>query len=207
MREIKLINMVSLFLSFNTFGWKLPSKNEITLDPTLLLDKEIYKKIIASSTTEEQNGLFCYVLDNTQEKSLFLHFCAQQLNMPYYQISSISPNIGAKGNKPILNPSIEQWLRNFADAKFVITDSFHGTMFSIIFNKPFYVIGNEKRGIERYSPILEKLGLKNRFILEKDLCDGCLSLDVNEINWDTVNRIIAEEKKKSVDFLKRSLMA
>ena len=191
---------------FDKFRWHLPHQSDITLDPTLLLDKEDYKKIINSSSTKSHEGLFAYMLDNTPEKIHFLHAFAQRLNMPYYQISSISPNIGLHGMKPIQNPSIEQWLRNFEDANFVITDSFHGTMFSIIFNKPFYVIGNEKRGIERYSPILEKLGLRNRFISEKDLCNGCLSLGVNEINWEVVNRVLAEEKKKSVDFLKMSLI-
>ena len=58
------------------------------------------------------------------------------------------------------NISIEQWLRAFHDSKYVITDSYHGLVFSIIFNKPFLLLENEKRGNARFESILKMFNLK-----------------------------------------------
>jgi len=65
-------------------------------------------------------------------------------------------------------PSIENWIKGFADADFVITDSFHGTVFSIIFNKPFISLVNVNRGASRFESILGELGLTERLLGEFD---------------------------------------
>ena len=49
-----------------------------------------------------------------------------------------------------IQPSVEQWLRGFYDTEFIVTDSFHACVFSILFNKPFIVVGNANRGMSRH---------------------------------------------------------
>ena len=61
-------------------------------------------------------------------------------------------------------PQVEQWLAAFRDAEFVITDSFHACVFSIIFHKPFIVIGNKQRGYARFLSLLQAFGLQRNLI-------------------------------------------
>lgn len=61
---------------------------------------------------------------------------------------------GRKDINDCVFPPVEEWIRGFIDAEFVITDSFHGTVFSILFNKPFIAIANKSRGIARFNSIL-----------------------------------------------------
>lgn len=89
------------------------------------------------------------------------------------------------------------------DAEFVITDSFHGTAFSIIFNKPFISIGNKKRGITRFSSLLKMLGLEDRLIFDFG-ADSLKKLN-NTIDFEEVNKKLNEKKKESLNFLRNAL--
>ena len=78
------------------------------------------------------------------------------------------------------------WLRAFMDAKMVIVDSFHGAVFSIIFNKPFWIIANPERGNARFSSLLKLFGLENRITDVFHLHE----IDINQpIDWKSVNEI------------------
>ena len=68
-----------------------------------------------------------------------------------------------------IQPPVEEWLRGFYDAEFVVTDSFHACVFSILFNKPFIVIGNEGRGIARFESLLKTFGLEERLVITNNL--------------------------------------
>ena len=89
----------------------------------------------------------------------------------------------------------------FNKAKLIITDSFHGMMFSIIFNKPFYAYTPQRSNVARVTDILKKLGLDNRKLSNVRNIDD-ISLVVN---YERVNEILEEERKKSVDYLKKYL--
>ena len=85
----------------------------------------------------------------------------------------------------------------FRDTKFVVTDSFHGTVFSILFNKPFLTIGNTSRGMARFHSLLNVFDLQNR------LCEvGQEFAEVDKIDWEKVNGRRAELKAHSLDFLR-----
>jgi len=100
-------------------------------------------------------------------------------------------------------PPVTQWLQSFMDAKFIVTDSFHGCVFSIIFNKPFIAIGNEGRGLTRFISLLKVFKLENRLMLKSsELTD---TLIFSDINWDQVNEIIKLEQARSTEFLNKNL--
>lgn len=82
--------------------------------------------------------------------------------------------------------SIPFWLKNIYEADFVITDSFHGTVFSIIFNKPFIAIGNEQRGMSRFTSLLTLFSLGNRLLTTYDQTE-IDRISNNPINWKSVN--------------------
>ena len=180
------------------------------LDPTLLLDKEDYIKIIEEENEPYSKGdLFCYILDNSQYKQNLVNNVASDLGLtPFYV------NIGESTNHysrsyilsnldRFKNPSVTKWLRGFYDAKMVIADSFHAVAFSIIFNKPFWVIGNKNRGLSRFSSILEMFHLENRLV-DDDVMDASIRWD-EPIDWVEVNRIRSEWKALSIDLLTKGL--
>lgn len=61
-------------------------------------------------------------------------------------------------------PSVENWLASFRDADFVVTDSFHACVFSILFNKPFVVIANKERGLSRFTSLLSQFNLQSHLL-------------------------------------------
>ena len=101
-------------------------------------------------------------------------------------------------------PNPLQWIQGFRDAKFVLTDSFHGTVFALIFNKPFLVIPNLSRGVARFESLLKMFGLEDRIITNIVDCDIEKILK-REIDWNSVNRILDKERTKGIDFLTTNL--
>ncbi len=134
----------------------------MTLDSSLLLTADEYVSLI-NKKDRRQNGSYvaAYILDDTQEKQLICRHVAARRNKPL-KVQSCTYITGQR------MPTVSQWLANFADADFVITDSFHGCVFSIIFHKPFIAIGNAGRGMERFLSLLAVCGLSHRLVLGKD---------------------------------------
>jgi len=134
------------------------------LDPTMLLDKEDYIKLFESANTPKSPGtLLNYILDETPEKKEIIENIAKEKNLIPFRVNSKIENPDAPLEERI-QPPVEQWLRGFYDAEFVVTDSFHACVFSILFNKPFLVIGNEGRGMARFQSLLKIFGLENRLV-------------------------------------------
>jgi len=172
------------------------------LDPTFLLEKEDYINLI-DSRSKLNNVLYSYILDNSQEKNEIVKTICSKLNL---NASTVMPELqfSAHGNIPInkcILASVSDWISGFYNADFVFTDSYHGTLFSIIFNKQFITIANKRRGIARFSSLLKLFGLENRLIFSiKELTDSLIN---NLIDYDIVNRKKDNIKKISMDFLKQ----
>lgn len=172
------------------------------LDPTLLLDRKDYVHIIEESElTHEINGnLMCYVLDYTNEKRQYISECAKVLDMIPFETNSKYEVKGASLDE-IVQPPLEQWLRSFRDSSFVITDSFHACVFSILFHKPFVVIGNQSRGLARFASLLSLFGLEDRMVTENldvSLCD-------RPIDWDRVDIQLKKLRADSKSYLEQVL--
>lgn len=180
------------------------------LDPTLLLEKEDYIKILDAEKEPKSDGnMFCYILDNTTAKRDLVKTISSKLGLkPFYVNIGESPNHYRRSYimshiERFKNPPVTKWLRGFMDAEMVIADSFHAVAFSIIFNKPFWVIGNKSRGLSRFASILELFHLESRLIDEKAIKD---SIEWGEpIDWKSVNKIRSEWKTVSIDLLTKGL--
>lgn len=169
------------------------------LDPTFLPDFNFYKDIIAKEKHSKNVELFNYVLDNSKDKE---NFTKQVSNSLQLKISTIylDNDLSKKG----LKPSLSEWLYHFEKADFIITDSFHGMVFSIIFNKQFIALGNKGRGLTRFTSLLRMLGLENRLVVEK--LDVALEYLITEkIDYKIINDKINTLKIKSSDFLINNL--
>lgn len=176
------------------------------LDPTMLLEKEEYIKLANDAGEQESDGdLFCYILDNNPQIEQAIKDIETKQSLHSFQVKAknTSPTLRrGEDIKDHIIPSPTKWLRAFMDAKMVFTDSFHGCVFSIIFNKPFWVIGNKKRGNARFDTLLKIFNLQDRLISLDDINKADLTLP---INWERVNSIKKEWQEKSFNFLKNNL--
>lgn len=180
---------------------------KLVLDPTLLLDKEDYIKLVKNEKDECSKGdFFCYILDNNYKKSQIEKVISQRLGLkPFHTMPSLkATDFNCEENlEACTYPPVTAWLRSFMDAKLVLTDSFHGCVFSIIFNKNFWIIGNKNRGLARFHSLLELFGLEDRLVDESKL----EKIDWDKtIDWDKVNSKKNELRHISFDFLKKNLV-
>lgn len=142
------------------------------------------------SKSEKYKGkLVCYILDENEEKKRLINEVSLRLGLPTIMVNakwSINEPLSAR-----VQPSVEEWLTALASAAFVITDSFHGTVFSILFERKFLTIGNESRGLSRMESLLALFGLQDKLVT-----------DFNQYDLDES----AIKKEKYEDFKKASLM-
>ena len=176
------------------------------LDPAMLLESTDYVKIVREAGESQSRGnLFYYFLDKTQEKeNVVSHFASMLSLIPF---STMPTKISTYENlrkcpEECVYPPVTKWLRSFMDAEMVITDSFHGCVFSIIFNKPFWVIGNHQRGMVRFYSLLELFGLEDRLIDIEQIHDIESS---TMINWSCVNARMIDLKIKSLEFIRKAI--
>ncbi len=179
---------------------------ELVLDPTLLLEKEDYIHLIETTETVGSTGdLFCYILDSNNRIESVVQDIERKCSLVSFQVNSAKNNLALIKGDDIANyiiPSPIRWLRAFMDAKMVFTDSFHGCVFSIIFNKPFWVVGNKERGNARFDSLLKMFGLESRMIALDELHSVEL---FTEIDWKRVNTIKKEWQEKSLRFIQSNL--
>ncbi|WP_319533092.1 polysaccharide pyruvyl transferase family protein [uncultured Cohaesibacter sp.] len=177
---------------------------EHVLDPTFLLDEEDYLTVMQTSLKPENSGrLLLYVLDKTQEKLDFVSSLSEQLMLEAYDTRGQSLSQLADADAEDGDISVAGWLAAFYQASFIITDSFHGVAFSILFNKPFLVVGNRKRGMARFDSILHMFGLEDRLIC--DPSDYDIEKSSAPIDWDGVNNRLTKLRIRSIGFLQEAL--
>lgn len=177
---------------------------KLLLDPTLLLKADDYNHLIPSDLPQIKGNLMCYILDRTQMSDKLIEFVAGHLKMTPFNANSEFSNERAELEKRIL-PPIELWIKGFKEASFIITDSFHACVFSILFRKPFMVIVNSNRGKARIDSLLSLFNLNNRIIQTQDSNVNILKLVDDVIDYDSVFELLDKWKMKSMSFLVDSL--
>lgn len=174
------------------------------LDPTMLLADEDYIKLFEENNTPKSQGnLLCYILDENEEKSRLIDLIAKQNNLTPFRINAKADYRFDIPVKDRIQPSVEQWLRGFYDAEFVITDSFHACVFSILFKKPFVVYGNKKRGMSRFTSLLDMFGLCDCMIT---CFDDYKNTDKEKFDSEYVHSILKRYKNVSQSFIASTFM-
>lgn len=139
-------------------------KAQHVLDPTMLLDLDDYINLFKVTDTPKSKGtLLNYILDDTCDKSSLVDSIAKERGLIAFRVNSKVESTYVPLEERI-QPPIEQWIRGFYDAEFIVTDSFHACVFSILFGKPFVVIGNKERGMARFKSLLGMFGMEYRLI-------------------------------------------
>jgi len=177
---------------------------EHVIDPTLLLSGEEWSHLLGDMPRlVKDNYILSYVFRGSCQngrKQLF-----DQLNSrKYKQLIFINGQEGKFKNniyRGYFSPI--EYVTLFRDADFTVTDTFHGLMFSLIFNKPFIVLDKSSFGVssDRQQSTLKTYGLEDRFVTPNiKVSDELMQLD-----YTVVERKIRKNREKSIRYLKKSL--
>ena len=187
------------------------------LDPTLLLTADDYLALIDTYDREHNHSpstihhspftirhspqtLTTYLLDPTPEKQALVQRVARERGLTPHRVGT-EVLVGTK-DAPLeqrIVPPIEEWLKGFRDADMVLTDSFHGCVFSILFRKPFIVLGNVGRGLSRMESLLRMFHLESHLLLSPSDYDPSLPYTLPADLPHTHDQL----RQQSLDFLKQ----
>lgn len=162
------------------------------IDPTLLTTKDLW-----SSLVEENIG-------KSNRKYLVTYFLRRVDKSVYYRINNYAKSIGYEVVDIDVSPyavpiSVEKFVSTIANANYIVTDSFHGLVFSMIFERPFHAMTFNDAHDMRYVDILKRIGLDN-VIVTPDFMPS-----IPLINYSIVYRNIETFRNSSLQFLNKYL--
>ena len=188
--EISVREKGSIELIQNHFG----IKPKLVLDPTLIINKNYYLKLIKdyrSNINETTNYIFVYKISHSNKTMhSFIQKAKEILNYTIYNYRM--------DNKSL----VEDFIYHIKKSKAVITNSFHCTIFSIIFKKPFITFNFKSNGFERIKSLSELLGFKNRIVeTDEEFQKISLLTIIPKINYKILNK----QRVESLNYISRNL--
>ncbi|MDR0883323.1 MAG: Coenzyme F420 hydrogenase/dehydrogenase, beta subunit C-terminal domain [Oscillospiraceae bacterium] len=181
------------------------------IDPVFLLETKEYAALAQKAPNKERGKyLFAFILDPTEEKHARIKEIAAKLGLEKIIVTTdAAPNLQPKCHEVFGDCTVidqiapENFLYHMKNAQYVVTDSFHGTCFSTIFNKNFSVFFNTKRGADRFVYLTNWLGLAGRRI------DGVPFEKVNldPIDYTAANETIRTDRARCRAWLKAAIDA
>ncbi len=192
----KIKNLASLFDRISTREEsgiklcqdKLACKATHLLDPAFLLSRNEYRSLYKTKVIKT-DSIAAYVLDIDEEKLKAIK-----------QIShAIGKDIIYTGKNPYtkIYQAVEDWIKCIDESNLVVTDSFHGVVFSIIFNKPFVLMINENRGAERFISLSMTFGTFQYFSPNLHFSPEY----INNLDWNKCMQIINQNRILSTKFI------
>jgi len=178
---------------------------EWVVDPTMLLNISDYEELLSGAHSINEGKVLTYVLDSAEDKKKIIKAVANNLGLKEFSVKPEKKitQVSSREINKCQYPKVETWLQGFKDASYVVTDSFHGCVFAILFNKPFIAIGNESRGQARFESLLSMFELGSRLISNsEDLNDDLIK---ENIDWHRVNQLRAINVQAAKNFLNNSI--
>lgn len=172
------------------------------IDPTLLISGQDWKKEFEEVSNLPQKFILCYILG---EKKCIAHFAehlSRKTDLPVYYIATRPPY--HKKENSLADVGAPNFLWLLAHATYVVTDSFHGTIFSLNFKTNFFVFTKHYGDLfdnGRIKNILEELDIPERHIEDHELRVP------EDINFDKVHILLEKLKKDSMAYLKNILIS
>ncbi len=160
--------------------------SKIVLDPTLLLEKEDYESLCEKAENISAKKVFYYALKNgdCEINAIYDYICKYFAEQPEF----------ADGY------GVYEWLSKIRESDFVVTNSFHGTVFAILFHKPFVSVKIKGSGMnDRLTTLLGELGIEERFCENVDETKKCMDKD---IDWECVDKKLEHLRHFSLEFLR-----
>lgn len=175
---------------------------ESICDPTFLLTVEMYEQIMAKPSITADEYILFLCLGYNEEAALFCNQLSKRMKCPVVYGEQEKQRM-ILDNKlcTFANDGPAEFLYRIKHAKYVVTDSFHATVFSLIFHKNFFVFGRETISLRMIS-LLRKFGLERKFLISNPNLD-----DVNlfDIDFNDVDRQITLMREDGLNFLNNQL--
>lgn len=169
-----------------------PGSVEQVLDPVLLANSENFKSITHSSIKMKKYVLVYQVVEDPKTMRIAKHI-AKQFGCDVIELTArISFSLSTSKDQ---SAAPQKFVSYFNNAEYVVTTSFHGTVFSILFGRPFYVVGLNPEHDNRSKSLLTSLGLENRLVDKHSLPE------VSNIDYRLVNNRLEELRMNSCSFL------
>lgn len=175
---------------------------EVVCDPVFLLTKEEWEKFF-DLKKQKDKYILCYFLGRNKKYYEMVKDFSKKIKLPIKTIPNnyYGYKLGS-GVEKLVGPL--EWLNLVYNAKYVFTDSFHATAFSLIFNKNFYTLkrfndNNKKSQNTRIYNLLNIVDLKERIIEDEIRFDADLEI-LNE-KWEYINKVIEKYKEDSLSWL------
>nr|WP_177296153.1 polysaccharide pyruvyl transferase family protein [uncultured Blautia sp.] len=169
---------------------------EVTLDPTLLLERQEWEKV-ASPAKRKKPYILVYQLGFSGELIQTVKRVKKETGLPVVYVPF--PLGGFVAGKYTLSLGPAEWLALFRDASYVVTDSYHGIIFSLIFERKFLVIADGQHRNQRVISLLERLGIRNRVVGEN-------MADMKEdIDYRKVKAILEEDRQDSLKWIRENI--
>lgn len=176
---------------------------EVVLDPTLLVTSEEWQNNVAKNPLSGEKYVLVYTLSGSKYIQELCDNIAGRLGCKVVnmKINFRKDDSGKMTDLFDLGP--QEWVGLISGASYVVTDSFHGTAFSINFNKPFTTLVNPVSNMNsRVLSILKIMGLEDRIIYD----DGTRKMPKElYVDYTEVNKRMEEWRHKSLSFIKKSL--
>lgn len=176
---------------------ELQLKNQLVVDPVLLTGKDLYQEITSCKKYEKPYLLF-FSLGNNDEALYIARKKAVLEGLELVEMYCMTESIKDRKVLQFLSPN--EFISVLQKASYVVSTSFHGTVFSIIFHKPFICVGHNF-GKSRFQSLLDMLGLQDRLV---DATDRTM-FEFNKINWNSVDEILSRKREEAFAFLQNSL--
>lgn len=182
----------------------------IVCDPTLLFTAEEWLPIQKQEAILKEKYIFCYFLGHKREQRIFAQKLKEKTGYKIVQLQHLDEYIKSDEGFPDYAPydiGSSEYLNLIRHAEYVLSDSFHGTVFSILHKKPFFTFNRYKTDNtvstnSRLTSILSLLGLEDRFISGNENVEDCLRL---EIDYSQVHARLSDFRDFSKDFLRNAL--
>lgn len=174
---------------------------EVVLDPTLLVKKEEWDKEIINEVQKDEKYILAYVVAKDDDHLKILNKLSEKTGLKIIHFDNSNAAIkNILANKYTAGPL--EFISLVKNAEYIVCTSFHATIFSIIFNKKFWVVPHKKTG-SRVINLLKKLGISERAVNSLEEFE---KLDYDkEIDYENVNKRLEEERKKSIDWLNNAI--
>lgn len=171
----------------------------VVLDPTLLLDSEDYIGV-KSKKLFKSEFIAVYAAMHDEELYNYAKYLKQKTGL---QLVNLGYHFsGADKHEYLLGP--QNWLNRIAQSRYFITNSFHGTVFSVLYKKDFFVVPNQnEQGLNaRFTELLESIELDDRLIYSQEDLDRKINID---LDFNKAYRLLKTRREQSLYYIKKAI--
>lgn len=169
------------------------------IDPVLLYTN--YEELTGKIVLTQKNIILYKIINDSRFYNKAIEI-GKRLDLPVRSIGSIRKFKNIKCAYPEKLPI---WITRIASSSYVLTDSFHGTVLSLLYKKQFVVYTGDPKLVTRISSLLCLVGLENRICSYSDDVEKVLDILQTEIDYKKVSTILEKLREESINFIKNSI--